>query len=625
MSTSSADEERSDVIIIDSSSDEEERFVKGQKRSRGSNAHDSESISSASSSPSPKKARRSTVSESEEGEVNESDGGKGRQEDVGGQLQVPSTASAATDSRQGAGRNVAAVPTSSVVFVPPDPPTWQADSLSFELPVFTAKRAGSWPARFKDWTQLFFHHNIAHGAAITPTVALAAYTRYLDSHSGLKAGKRRSAKQASKQSEQSGALEKQLEMFRANGANGQLMNGASAAKGSTTAQAEPAGSVEGGDGAHGGMAAPAPTTSASAAAAAAHELAQRRRYFPSGDDECVVCLRCAHEGHMAADCPNAACRFCRDQGHWDIHCETKRRCQNCRQLGHAAASCGEKLKLTAAEGLACAYCCGSDHLEDDCPDVWRSFRPEADAVRKVVALPISCAVCGGGDHCLSDCAARRHPAHASYLTATRTRYLDPDCGILSIEGAAAESNGGDQPPTRHGEFKVRGHSARNTNVHYSESDDSASEFLDNRLVKQKTQVGQMRISSNIKPPAGTYSNRRPGRGGRNAMPHDAQPPLPQGPPPPGRPPSDVRQPWNARLRPNPMSLPAKPPAPARAEGAARGARGPARGYHNVPPPPSGSGTRAQDEGRNGNARGGFSFRGRGRGDRGRGRGRGRGK
>ncbi len=666
----SHDEVPGDVILIDSS--EEEDFVKGRKRARAS-AHQSPArseSSSLSSAPSSKRLRlsspvRGDSSGSEEGEIGESHSAQRRSpgevsetsrlQAGGQQLQAPVVPQAApagaftasATARQPGGPETAgsvqaqaapaqnadaaqpAVPDDvseatsdlpSGVFMPDDAHYWILDSRSFKLPALPKTRAGSWPSRLKDWAHVFVEHNIDQADSLTSQLIVAAYAYYLDNHSGLKLAKRKAAKQAAKQAEESGALAKQLEMTRTTAKAKRRRLAASKApaeasfpqhstpSAGSNAEAQP---PQQSQQANGDVTKPAAASLPVAPVlTSAEELALQRRYFPSADDPSNVCLTCACEGHTSANCPNTHCKFCLDTGHWDGACPTRERCGKCRQLGHRGDNCTAKVKVTEDDGLVCAYCSATDHLENHCLTLWRTFRGGPEVTKKVASVPVSCAICGGKEHYLSDCSSRQYPANPSYSLATREKYTDRESNTLSIEDAAAADRRANGTATQGPDLRIRGHSGRSTIIHYAESDDSDTEFLGNRLVKKPTGVGQMRMSSNIRMPGGGANGGSNG-GNRNQRGQPGPPGAPSGP-----------QSSNSQSRQPGSSLPPRPPAPSRGGAPARGgsSRG---GYHNMPPPPGLSGSRSQGENRGG--RGGRGGRAGGGGGKGRGRGRGRAK
>ncbi|KAK7415380.1 hypothetical protein QQX98_005919 [Neonectria punicea] len=230
---------------------------------------------------------------------------------------------------------------------------------------------------------------------------------------------------------------------------------------------------------------------------------QQRRYFPSASDPTLMCLLCGRGTHLAANCPTLICSFCGSFEHPDLCCPSRERCNKCRQLGHQAGQCVEKLSLTKGEGLACDICDSPDHLEEECTQVWRSFRPEDGITHKVAFIPAFCAACGSDSHFCADCTRRRdNVPNPTWSLKNRDRYLDPDCGSSSIE----ETGRGQENArtTRAPELKIRGHAARATNIHYS-SDDSDGDFLSHSALKQKVPFGQIRMASNIQMPQNATS------------------------------------------------------------------------------------------------------------------------
>ncbi|KAL6363394.1 hypothetical protein LRP88_02807 [Fusarium phalaenopsidis] len=525
----------------------------------------------------------------------------------------------------------ASTPSESALESSGEIPVYKRGELSFQVPGLTSKQ-GSWLNRFKDWMRAFHGLNSEQSHAITPSLIQAAYANYIEHHAGLKPKKRRSAKQVAKEFESTGELAALLESLQppkpkgppqgtldgwlakqpnketgrkrkhsrtSSISEGEIADDGDAANSESEVEYEPTLSKQeqGGEAAsnaneeasssldkglaNGNQASGAEQTSGSSnthtapidtqrnVPSGSEALEQQRRYFPSATDPTQMCLLCGR----------------------NICCPTRQRCDKCRQLGHGAAHCTEKLALTKEEGLACAVCSSADHLEKHCTLLWRSFHPDALTIKKVVSIPASCSLCGSDMHFSADCKRRRDIVpNLTWSIENRDQYVDPECGLAAIEDTAGGLQTG--KTMRAPELKIRGHAARTTNVHYSESDDSDVEFLGHRPIKQRVQMGQIRMASNIQMPQnGNSQNGRPGRGGRqNGAP--VQPPLPPGPPPPGPPPPRTAygQPpppgvssYGSQPSAPPPSLPRKPPA---------------RDYHNVPPPPQ-QGSRGQPN--NGNA------------------------
>lgn len=340
--------------------------------------------------------------------------------------------------------------------MPLEPRLYTTDSFSLSLPALSDQKQGSWLARFKDWVQVLCHHNSDGLAAISPAVATDAFVFYLDQHSGLRQSKKKAAKQAARKEATTRAIQNLIESAGSDATVTVPVPGPSAAAmGTGTAEKEKTpetrddGSAEEGEVTSNGASAsgeqPAEVPSCQNGGPSSvvregvptgeDELNQQRRYFPSASDPSKMCLLCGGEGHRAIHCTRSKCRFCNSFDHWDFCCpDIRERCGRCRQLGHKAVSCAEKLALTKDEGLACAYCSSPEHLEENCTEVWRSFRADAETIHKVASLQSSCAACGGSDHYSADCRQRRGVCgNPTWSVRNRSIYVDPACDTLSIE------------------------------------------------------------------------------------------------------------------------------------------------------------------------------------------------
>lgn len=168
------------------------------------------------------------------------------------------------------------------------------------------------------------------------------------------------------------------------------------------------------------------------------ELEQRHRYFPGVPDDAVFCLTCASYGHNTPGCPETTCKFCQ-QDHFSYSCPSRQRCTKCKQLGHAKASCKEKLAMAAGEGfMECAFCQAQDHQEEQCPEIWETYRPHIGHTKQVRSVPIFCYCCGAEGHFGTDCglADRKLPPSATWSNAGATLFIDP----ASSEEAIAFKN-----------------------------------------------------------------------------------------------------------------------------------------------------------------------------------------
>ncbi|OAA57666.1 Zinc finger, CCHC retroviral-type [Cordyceps fumosorosea ARSEF 2679] len=497
-------------------------------------------------------------------------------------------------------------------FVPWDPPLFTTDTVNLKLPALSRRKEGSWVDRVTDWTTVLCTINFDSLAEIKPATVVSAFGQYVDVHSGLKAPKRKSAKQTVCAMEDSGKLATIIGSTQA------------PAPAPAAASPEPADEVENGQVPDSPEYVPsdsvlpehsqAANSHASGAAAETNGVsvpegqptAEQLRYFPSAENAADMCVLCGHKGHVAGSCSHTKCKFCGETGHWAFSCKAiQARCGKCRQLGHETSSCVEKLALTKDEGLACAYCGLQHHLEGDCTEPWRSFHAEGDVVFPVIAIQASCAVCGSRNHFASDCSQKgNRPFNPSWTLRNRDLFVDANCGNESIEEAASPHLRAEPNTSQRQTRAPRGPAARAMNVRYSESDDSDDiELLGQRAAPKHQQqraprAGSIRVATNLQMPT---------LGG-----HVVQPPLPPGPPPPLPPQSHPPPPGTSGYSRNqhgpPPSLPPKPPT--------------ARNNHRGPPPPGeprhGGGSRGRGgppRGRGGRGGGGGRGRGRGRGQR----------
>lgn len=262
----------------------------------------------------------------------------------------------------------------------------------------------------------------------------------------------------------------------------------------------------------------------------------REKYFPGlGPDE-AFCSMCASRGHDAVACPEMTCRFCRDHQHRSFSCPTRQRCTKCKQLGHVKKDCTEKLALPKEE-VECAFCQSRDHVDASCHELWRSFRLQPDAVRKVRSLPVFCYCCGRQGHHGAACGLNpekpREGPWDTWAQANCDRYLDPASSEMAIvyEASAGQGSSSERPdlgksivPKRHIFFEE------------ADDDDEGEDFI-RPPVQKNARVGHISFSGNNG--GASRGDRRPNRqfNDRNGR---SQPPLPPGPPPP-LPPQEYRR------------------------------------------------------------------------------------
>lgn len=437
---------------------------------------------------------------------------------------------------------------------------FQAGGLSWKMPTMSDKKEGSWIARIKDWIIVTLVGNSDIAAQFSPAIAVAAFTDHLN-YLPLKTSKRKSATHTMDMFLRSGDLHDFIVTANAvtAGPAETLENKAGAKPASTPNNNTDAPINE-------VVSEPVVVEEEKPVIPKRESTAEQKRYFPSAEDPANMCVKCGAEGHSVEACTPFKCQFCDGDDDWEYACaKAPSRCGKCLQLGHLSKACVEKLALTREEGLACAFCKASDHLENSCTEPWRSFHATSANIKQVKSIEASCAVCGSRNHFASDCTLRGHdPTNPTWTLANRNKYVNTESTAVSIEVAVAQSRikGRAAAEPRVGERRIGPHSSR-THIHYSETDDSEPEFLGGHAVRRPAPVGKIRMSSNIQLPSKPSFSQQ-------------QPPLPPGPPPRGPPPQEASASRYNPYQPiaNPPSLPMKPPKNYRSE--------------PLPPPPASS-------------------------------------
>ncbi|KAI1270748.1 hypothetical protein F5Y18DRAFT_414350 [Xylariaceae sp. FL1019] len=290
------------------------------------------------------------------------------------------------------------------------------------------------------------------------------------------------------------------------------------------------------------------------------EHSLQRRYFSSAPDPSQYCLSCSSQRHTTSACPEMTCSLCDDVGHTPFGCPTTQRCEKCRQAGHNAISCREKLSLAPEELGGCAFC-HAEHQDDDCTEIWRSFKPSEAHIQQVKFIPIFCYTCGESGHYGPECAlpdmGGKVSGRTTWSTANHAQYVNPDSEGVAIAWAevdpAALTNGG-------GEFHIRGQAKRKGHTYFVSSDESDEDLIHPPIAKRQAH-GDIRIAGNI-------------GGGGHRM-NNSQPPLPPGPPPPNGPRDFFQAAPPGTLPPRPQTFGNGRPPPGASNG--RGGRGGLRG------------------------------------------------
>ncbi|KAI1462739.1 hypothetical protein F4805DRAFT_409123 [Annulohypoxylon moriforme] len=295
------------------------------------------------------------------------------------------------------------------------------------------------------------------------------------------------------------------------------------------------------------------------------ELRLQQRYFPFADDPSNCCLCCNGVGHKANECPLLQCKFCGSKDHGMFTCPTRQRCSKCRQLGHSAKSCIEKLALAPEEQDECA-CCGGQHSDEQCTEIWRTYKVVPGQQKKVKDIPAFCYTCGGSGHYGPECdlpdKGGRATERTSWSQANRNLYVDPNSENNALAWTGAQPN-----PSLGTDIRIRGMAKKRVHTHFV-SDDSDEDLIHAPIQRPEAR-GQIRISSNISSLGGGNIRTRGGRRNydqshrrqneREFSPPPPppgirsvwQPPLPPGPPPP-------RNGYDRPLAPPPGSLPPRP-------------------------------------------------------------------
>ncbi|KAI1430959.1 hypothetical protein GGR50DRAFT_682154 [Xylaria sp. CBS 124048] len=253
---------------------------------------------------------------------------------------------------------------------------------------------------------------------------------------------------------------------------------------------------------------PAHEDSPAEARSSEEELRLQRKYFPGVDDPSQLCLSCSGIGHTSPVCPELNCRFC-EKRHNSFGCPTRQRCDKCRQVGHSIDNCREKLALAPDEVGGCAFC-GAKHKDEECYEIWRSFKPSELNTKKVKNIPMFCYVCGSENHYGPECSAPDRNSKTSENTTwskeNRERYIDPESEDVAI---AWDTAGADQAVGE--DIRIMGRATRTLHTYFVSSDESEEDFIHEPVTKPKTR-GRIQIASSI----GQANGNSRGRGRGNA-------------------------------------------------------------------------------------------------------------
>ncbi|KAI1424071.1 hypothetical protein F5Y12DRAFT_753775 [Xylaria sp. FL1777] len=262
------------------------------------------------------------------------------------------------------------------------------------------------------------------------------------------------------------------------------------------------------------------STTGSSLSSHAEELRLQSKYFPGADGPSQHCLLCSGLGHTTQTCPELNCRFCNSGSHNSFGCPTRRRCDKCRQTGHSTDTCQEKLALAPDELGGCVFC-SADHQDQDCFEIWTSFKPSESNTKMVKSIPAFCYVCGGENHYGPECSLSdkvgKATGHITWSKATRDLYTDPECEDVAIAWIDV-----DYSQLTRREFHIPGRATRKNHTYFVSSE--SEEELIHAPVQKPQPRGEIRFSTNIGTTNGNFRARSSGH-------KSWQPPLPAGPPP----------------------------------------------------------------------------------------------
>lgn len=224
----------------------------------------------------------------------------------------------------------------------------------------------------------------------------------------------------------------------------------------------------------------------------AEERALQKRYFPSDGESIFRCLACGDAGHSAGTCPALSCEHCVQAGkHSTFMCPSHQRCLKCRQRGHGAANCPEKLFARADDFGPCDICSSSEHLEEACHFVWRSFAPKQEEIRVVRDIPIHCYQCGADGHYGPSCGLSGiQTGGYTWTLANLRKYVDSQ----SLNRAVSAGVDYSIPKPKQKEFSIKGKGKSNDPFTIEDSEDDESDFIRPKINKAPPQNGHIHFN-----------------------------------------------------------------------------------------------------------------------------------
>ncbi|KAG0646371.1 Arginine methyltransferase-interacting RING finger 2 [Hyphodiscus hymeniophilus] len=210
------------------------------------------------------------------------------------------------------------------------------------------------------------------------------------------------------------------------------------------------------------------------------------RYFPATIDrpKTYRCLACGDTYHTTLDCPSLTCTLC-SGNHAQSTCPQNQRCKKCRNRGHSSVDCPEKLARSQAEVIDCELCGYTDHLEEGCHFIWRSFSPHSKDIRKVREIPAHCYSCGGSGHFGPECGLRKPGRILSggqtFSKTNLLRFVDADSVDRAISAGVDYTITSKAKAAK--QFSIKG--MANDPINLNDSDDGEVQFIGEKVKKPK--------------------------------------------------------------------------------------------------------------------------------------------
>ncbi|KAI6839122.1 hypothetical protein KC340_g8194 [Hortaea werneckii] len=177
---------------------------------------------------------------------------------------------------------------------------------------------------------------------------------------------------------------------------------------------------------------------------------QHRYFHIEGTAAHVRCLSCGEEGHVVDNCPENTCKHCGAfEDHFSSACPTFVKCGRCRQRGHDSRTCTNQSKPAGGRFDPCDICNDVDHVEEECPKLWRWYEPQENTVVKIPnsAMIKTCYNCGSVSHWGDDCSLLpdfiRDKLHFNRNWSARyaSNFIDAEAGNARL-GRSAGGGGG---------------------------------------------------------------------------------------------------------------------------------------------------------------------------------------